>query len=41
MKKHLAFLISDESICYGANIPSENLIIDDELAADKSINTII
>jgi hypothetical protein len=36
----LAFLISDDSICYGANYPFSHVIIQDEVAEKHSINTI-
>ena len=36
----LAFLISDDSICYGANYPFSHVVIEEEIAAKHSIGTI-
>jgi len=36
----LAFLIADDSICYGANYPLSNVIITDQVADEHSISTI-
>lgn len=36
----LAFLISDDSICYGANYPLNHVVIEDEIAENHSIGTI-
>ena len=38
--RKLAFLISDESICYGANYPLSHVVITDEFAENHSIGTI-
>jgi len=35
----LAFLISDDSICYGANYPFGHVVVEDEFAMDHSIGT--
>ena len=37
----LAFIIADETFCYGANYPLLNVIITDEIGDDHSINTIL
>lgn len=37
----LAFLISDSSISYGANYPLSNVLIDDDLAEQHSVGTIM
>lgn len=37
---NLAFLISDDSICYGANYPFAHVIIEEEMAHKHSIGTI-
>ncbi len=34
----LAFIISDESLCYGANFPISNVILTDELAQRLNMN---
>lgn len=39
--KELAFIIADESFCYGANYPISNVVIHDDLANNHSINTIL
>jgi hypothetical protein len=39
--RELAFIIADESFCYGANYSISNVIITDELADLHSINTIL
>jgi hypothetical protein len=36
----LAFMISDDNICYGANYPFSHVIIDEDIAKTHSINTI-
>lgn len=36
----LSFLISDDSICYGANYPFSHVVIEDEIAENRSIGTI-
>ena len=38
--RKLAFLISDENICYGANYPFSHVVIEDEFAEKHSIGTI-
>ena len=38
--RKLAFLISDESICYGANYPLSHVVIEDEFSEKHSIGTI-
>jgi hypothetical protein len=38
-KGELAFVISDESICYGANYPFGHVIVEDEFALKHSIGT--
>lgn len=40
-ERQLAFVIADESFCYGANYQISNVIITDELANTHSINTIL
>ena len=39
--RELAFIIADESFCYGANYEISNVIINDDLANGHSINTIL
>lgn len=39
--KELAYIIADESFCYGANYPISNVVIHDDLADKHSINTIL
>ena len=39
--RQLAFIISDDSFCYGANYQISNVIINDDLCDDHSINTIL
>ena len=39
--RQLAFIISDDSFCYGANYQISNVIINDELCDNHSINTIL
>jgi hypothetical protein len=40
-ERQLAFIITDESFCYGANYQISNVIINDDLADNHSINTIL
>lgn len=40
-EKKIAYLISDESFCYGANYQIKNVIIPDEFGNSHSINTIM
>ena len=37
---HLSYLIADDSICFGANYPINNIIIDDSIVDNHSIKTI-
>lgn len=37
----LAFMFSNDSICYGINYPFSSVIVDDEIAKERSIGTII
>jgi hypothetical protein len=39
--RQLAFIISDDSFCYGANYQISNVIINDDLCDNHSINTIL
>lgn len=39
--RKLAYIIADESFCYGANYPISHVIITDELGDKHSINTIL
>ena len=39
--RQLAYIISDESFCYGANYQISNVIIDDSIGDEHSINTIL
>jgi hypothetical protein len=39
--RQLAFIITDESFCYGANYPISHVIINDDLGEKHSINTIL
>ena len=39
--RQLAYIISDESFCYGANYQISNVIIDDDIGDEHSINTIL
>jgi hypothetical protein len=39
--RQLAYIITDESFCYGANYQISNVIINDDLANEHSINTIL
>jgi hypothetical protein len=40
-ERQLAFIITDESFCYGANYQISNVIINDDLVDNHSINTIL
>ena len=39
-EKKLAFLISDDSICYGANYPFSHVVVEEGVCTNHSIGTI-
>jgi replicative superfamily II helicase len=40
-KKRFPFIVSDDSICYGINLPLNTVIIEDNLINKRSFNTIL